>query len=72
MIQWGEKLYYVESQSTCYDISNLLCMNKVSESNSSIKCQSMFESTQLTLVNEIIQNCMKLKTFTNDFLNEFF
>ena len=30
----------------------------------------MFESTQLTLVDEIIQNRMKLKMFTNDFLNE--
>ena len=45
-------------------------MNKVSESNFSIRYWSIFESTQLTLVDEIIWNHMKLKTFTDNFLNE--
>ena len=72
MIQWEEKLCYVKSQGAYHDIFDLSCTDEVSESNSSISCWSLFETTQLTLVDKIVQNHMKLKTFTNNFFNKLF
>ena len=72
MIQWEEKLCYVKSQGACHNISDPLYTNEVSESDSSISCWSMFETIQLTLVNEVVQDHIKLKLFTDNFLNKFY
>ena len=47
-------------------------MNKVSKGDSSIWCQSLFESTQLAWIDEIVQNHMKLKMLADDFLDKLF
>jgi len=43
----------------------------VSKSNSCINHEFEFEATKLTRVDELVQCHIELKTFTNDFLNEF-
>ena len=42
MIQERDKLRDIKGKSTCHDISNLLYMDEVSESNSSASCWSIF------------------------------
>ena len=54
MIQRREKLHNIEGQSTYHNIFNLPYTDEVSKSNSSIRCQFMFESTQLTLIDEVV------------------
>jgi len=45
--------------------------NKVSKNNLCISCLLLLESIQLIWINKIRNNELVLKSFTNDFLNEF-
>ena len=46
-------------------------MNEMSEGNTSIRDGLKFESSELTLIYEVVRHHMKLKSITNDFLDKF-
>ena len=46
-------------------------MDEIYKDDSSISHRLLFQTTQLTRMNEVIRNRLELKSFTNDFLNEF-
>ena len=71
VVKRWEKLGYIKSKGACINIFDPSWVNEIHESNSSINCQTLFKSTQLTQINEIVWDQIELKSFTNNFLNEF-
>ena len=60
MIEGREKLRYVESKSTGWQISDLSHMNKMIEHNTSIRSSLKFKAAQLTPMDKIAWEYIKL------------
>ena len=69
MIERWKKLGNIKCQSTCLKILNLFWPNKIGEKNAYICSQALFETSKLIRMVKVIRYQMKLKSFTNDFLN---
>jgi len=45
-------------------------VNEVSERHTCIRGGFKLETTKLALIDEVVRNCMELKSITDDFFNE--
>ena len=71
MIKRREKLEDIESESVYREVFNPSHVDEMNKSNSSIQSRFKLESTELTLINEVVRHHMELESITNDFFNEF-
>ena len=65
MIQGEKKLSDIEHQSTRGEVFNSSWSNDVSKYNSYIYGRSLFKTSELTKVNEVVGDYMELKMFFN-------
>ena len=72
MIERRKKLRNIESKGACKEIFNTFHTNKMSKSDTSIRCGLKLISTKLALMNEVVRHHMELEFITNNFLNKFF
>jgi len=70
MIERGEKLEDIESESVCREVFNSSYANKMGESDSSIQSRFKLESTKLALINEVVRHHMELESITDDFFDK--
>ena len=70
MVKWWEELHNVKRKSTCRQVLHPTCLNDVGKSNSHINHRFKLEATELTRMDKIVWNCIKLEAFSDDFLNE--
>ena len=72
MIQKRKKLSNVKYQGTHREVLNPLWLNDVNKGNFHICSKPLFEISELTKMNEVVRDSMKLKTFLNYFFKKLF
>ena len=60
MVEGGEKLGNIKGQSASWQVSDLLYIDKVDKCDTSIRGGLEFETIQLTLMDEVVWNRVKL------------
>jgi len=71
VIEGGEELGDVKCKCTRSKVFNPFWLNNVGKSNPYIHSRSLFETSELTRVDEIVGNHKELKMFSNHFFEEF-
>ena len=61
----------IKSEDACGQIFYPSCSNDMGKSDTCINSQFEFETAELTRVDEVIHYHIKLKSFSDYFLNEF-
>ena len=71
MIQRWEELRNIESQDACRKVSYPPYVNKVDKCNAYVRSGFKLETTKLALMDEVVRDCVELKSITDNFFNEF-